>query len=162
MVNRRVNENDLCKFSQRPQKLKWVYLDMPWCARTVSSSMEKKKATCIETDSFIPMSLSSIILIELETVVSIYLSFLVFLLRHQIIRSVQNFFSIRLVACFSLSLSRAWCNFLARRCLLKCVLTTARCHRASSFDINRTAVCHFHISSRNGTRNELSSLCFSN
>jgi hypothetical protein len=65
-------------------------------------------------------------------------------------------------ACFLFFFLLALCNFSARRCLLKYVLTTARYHRASSFDINRAAVCHFHISSCIRTRNELSSICFSN
>jgi hypothetical protein len=65
---------------------------------------------------------------------------------------------------FLLLLSR-WlyeCSFSVHQRLLKCVSNTARCNQASSFDINRAAVCHFHTSSRIQIRNDLSSICFTN
>jgi hypothetical protein len=71
------------------------------------------------------------------------------------------FFSIILLYLYRMVVSRFFfsltrCIFFSiHRCLLKCMLTTMRCHRASSFDINRAAVCHFHIFSSIGTCNEL-------
>jgi len=150
--------------TRRPQMLKWV----SW-ARYACTAYK-----CIKVESFLCPCLSYLMMSTIEYCIYLTVNitmkqssqsisvFFAFFLLDNIIWSVQNFSRLCLLLVFFLFFFLVYATFSARLYLLNCVLTTARCHRASSFDINRAAVCHFHISSWIRTRNELSSICFSN